>query len=626
MKVKIVNGLAGTGKTTYAINTYDTRESVFLAFTRNAAQAFADKAELSDDSFKTIHSFVSPFSKMVLQTGKLRDNKAFNVYCGLIPTLLTDVPRSDDMLHTIWGYSLDPPHAATIDYLHANRNRSDFVYNYDMILVYGLYALRKMNIGNPLPPGTKNLIVDEYQDVSRLQYEIIKELVRSGTVENLIFLGDANQRIFEFAIGDFALSSEVRKDFTDIEEITCVKDYRHTKELLSYIDIFAKERCARLAYNVPRSIKDVAGSVTFESSVETAISRYLSIGLQYKDITVISRTNRSCQNVALYIQEKLNYPVNAKFSIINCILEELSQSLATYIKSNVFCDFIKFIALCRLTGLNFDRGIKARIKLDELTADDKLILDNIKEKLDETVENLKNDKDSLRRLYAFKPLQMTLDHYANKNEDTAEFIATHKAELCGDNITYTLVADSLIRDYFSDILSKTKSAYVDIKNKKNGICVSTVHRYKGLENKAVIFCPEYNTNALPYSFENKDYASEENILYTAITRPLDHLCIVVKEKLERLHPSLYKLFPTVADMVECGLVNIANGCLSIPDTLLSWNDKICGLDFAKCSLDRSTVRDSMVLILKETNGGTNAFTLEYAKIGKDTVCFTNRQS
>lgn len=102
MKVKIINGLAGTGKTTYAINTYDTRESIFLAFTRNAAQAFADKAELSDDSFRTIHSFISPFAKKELTNGKLRDNKAFNKYCQLIPTLLLDVPYSDPLLRKIW--------------------------------------------------------------------------------------------------------------------------------------------------------------------------------------------------------------------------------------------------------------------------------------------------------------------------------------------------------------------------------------------------------------------------------------------------------------------------------------------------------------------------------------------
>ena len=624
MKVKIINGLAGTGKTTHAINTYDTRESIFLAFTRNAAQAFADKAKLSDDSFRTIHSFVSPFSKRILPpTGKLRDNKAFNVYCKLIPNLLTGVPYSDDMLHTIWGYSLEPPHATTIDYLHANRNRSDFVYNYEMILVYGLYALRK-TVGNPLAPEIKNLIVDEYQDVSQLQYEIIKELVRARTVENLIFLGDANQRIFEFAIGDFTLSNEIRKDFAEVEEITLTKDYRHTKELLSYIDIFATERCGRLAYKVPQSVKEVTGSVTFEGNIGSAISRYLSNGLQYKEITVISRTNKSCQNVALYIQEKLDYPVNVKFSIINCILEQLSQSLATYIKSKDFDDFIKFIALCRLTGLNFDRGIKARIKLGELTADDKLLLEKIKEKLDEIVALLESGKDSLQCLYAFKPLQITLDYYANKNEDTAEFIATHKAELSGDNITYTLVAESLIRDYFSDVLSKTETVSVDIKNKKNGICVSTVHRYKGLENKAIIFCPEYDTNALPYSFENKDYVSEENILYTAITRPLDHLSIVVKEKLECLYPSLYKLFPTVANMAECGLVNVTSGNLSIPNTPLLWSDKIHGLDFTKYSLDREVDRDNFVLILKEIGGGNNAFKLEYAKIGKDMVCFANQ--
>jgi hypothetical protein len=244
--------------------------------------------------------------------------------------------------------------------------------------------------------------------------------------------------------------------------------------------------------------------------------------------------------------------------------------------------------------------------------------------LDKVVELLENGRDSLNCLISFKPLQSTFAHYANKDEDTAEFIATTKEELSGENISYTIVAEALIREYFSDILSKVEKVSVNIKNRKNGICVSTVHRYKGLENTAVIFCPEYETNSHPYSIGNKCYESEENILYTAITRPLDHLCIVVTEKLENLHPSLYKLFPSVANMAECGLVDIADGNLNIPLSPLSWKDKIHGLDFTKYSLDRDTDRDSFVLILRETDGDKNVFRLESAEIRNKIVCFSNR--
>jgi len=622
LKVKIINGLAGTGKTTHAINTYDARESIFLAFTRNAAQAFADKAGLSDESFKTIHSFVSPFSKKILTNGALRDNKAFNKYLRLIPTMLPNVQPADNALHEIWGYSLNPPEPIAIDYLHANRNKSDFVYNFEMILVYGLYSLREQS-GNPLPPCVKNLIVDEYQDVSELQYQIIKELVRGGTVENLVFLGDANQRIFEFAIGEFTLSKAIREDFADVEEITLTKDYRHTKELLAYIDIFARDRCGRLAYKVPTSVKEAKGSVTFRRDIANAISQFLSDGLQCKDITVISRTNKSCYEVAKHIQEDLGYPVNAKFSVINCILQKLSEALATYIKAKTFDHFIKFIGLCRLTNVGFDRGIKARIKIGELTKNDEILLDRIREQLNEVVDLIESGEDSIKCLNQFKPLAVTLLFYANKDVDTAEFIATTTEELNGENISYTLVAEQLIQEYFSDIMSKTETVIVDIKNKKNGICVSTVHRYKGLENTAIIFCPEYKTNCLSYSLWNDDYESEENILYTAITRPLNSLCIVVNEQLGDLYPSLYKLFPTVADMAKCGLVNIADGNLSIPSTGLSWKDKIHGLDFNKYSLDRETSRDNLVLLLRKIDGENDIYRLEFTKIGSKTICFAN---
>ncbi|GHV36632.1 hypothetical protein FACS1894187_11560 [Synergistales bacterium] len=621
MKVTIINGLAGTGKTTLATSTYDSGESVFLAFTRNAAQAFADKAGVSDDSFRTIHSYIAPYAKNVLVSGSLRDNRAFKSYCKLIPTLIKDAPYSDDLLHEIWGYSNEVVHPQTVDYLHAHKDDKNFVYNYEMILIYGLYALRKQ-AANPLRPHIKNLIVDEYQDVSRLQYEIVKELVREDSIETLVFLGDANQRIFQFAIGDFELSKQVRIDFGEVEELTLKTDYRHTKELLSYIDTFAKQRCGRTAYEIPESAKANDGSVSFSTSIADAVNDLLSLGLLHKEITVISRTNRSCYNLALYIQEELKLPINAKFSLIDCILAKLSLSLGAYIKSGEFDDFVKLIGLCRLNGLGFDIGIKSRIKTGELTARDESLFEALQNQLDKVIDDIQDGKDFIAAVQSFKPLRNTFLHYANKDIDTAEFIATTKEELNGDNLSYTIVADLLIRDYFSDVLSGVESADIDIKSKKNGICVSTVHRYKGLENNAVVFCPEYETNSICYSLSNDDYLSEENILYTAITRPLDHLRIVVRGPLENLHPSLYKLFPHVADMEKCGLVSVLDGALSIPNTKLTWCDKIQDLDYAKYSLDRETHRDSFILLLKSIEG-KDGYRLESIKMGNRIITFVN---
>jgi superfamily I DNA/RNA helicase len=67
---------------------------------------------------------------------------------------------------------------------------------------------------NGLVPPTKVLVVDEFQDLTRTQFEIFKMWVRDGSFDHVIIAGDKYQSIYSFFGGDPRFFDEVDGDLT----------------------------------------------------------------------------------------------------------------------------------------------------------------------------------------------------------------------------------------------------------------------------------------------------------------------------------------------------------------------------------------------------------------------------
>jgi len=76
----------------------------------------------------------------------------------------------------------------------------------------------------------KHILVDEFQDINRIEYEFIKLLAGSG--ENLFIIGDPDQSIYEFRGADASLFFRIKEDFDDAVFITLTKDYRNPDYIL----------------------------------------------------------------------------------------------------------------------------------------------------------------------------------------------------------------------------------------------------------------------------------------------------------------------------------------------------------------------------------------------------------
>jgi len=73
------------------------------------------------------------------------------------------------------------------------------------------------------------VLVDEFQDTSELQYELLKLL---GTGENIFAIGDPNQSIYAFRGAGAAMFDHFREDFQNVQQINLTVNYRSVPEIV----------------------------------------------------------------------------------------------------------------------------------------------------------------------------------------------------------------------------------------------------------------------------------------------------------------------------------------------------------------------------------------------------------
>ncbi len=98
--------------------------------------------------------------------------------------------------------------------------------DYDDLLLDYLRYLKKAKM------GYKWVLVDEFQDVNDVQYEILKKFEKE--TRNINVIGDPNQSIYTFRGSVQSVFKRFELDFPDSERIFFDKNYRNSREIISF--------------------------------------------------------------------------------------------------------------------------------------------------------------------------------------------------------------------------------------------------------------------------------------------------------------------------------------------------------------------------------------------------------
>lgn len=371
----------------------------------------------------------------------------------------------------------------------------------------------------------EHMLLDEFQDTSILQYEILKPLINEITSGegifndgSFFFVGDVKQSIYRFRGGVSALFGEVVKEnSTKVEKL--LTNYRSQKEVIEFVNTSFINKIKNYSPQLVRAeanggyVEIIQNDGLLEETI-TQVKRLITLGANLNDIAILCATNGDGEAIKTALQdENIEVVTETTTKLIN---QRSVKSVLEYLKYLYFKEDIyrhNFFAL-------------AQQELQEIRAVDLnsvKLLDVIKKVIDEH-KLFGNDFHLIRFLSAvskYSDIEALLFEY--ERLDTA----AAASDLSGVRVLTVHKSKGLEYEHVivMDRLKKAPPARNSIIYEYDGIKLRNVYlRTKGRDE----LDPQYE-NAIS---KEKLLVREDslNALYVAFTRARENLIIVQKSK------------------------------------------------------------------------------------------------
>lgn len=389
----------------------------------------------------------------------------------------------------------------------------------------------------------KYILIDEFQDINRIQMNIIELL--ASPLNNIFVVGDDDQSIYGFRGARPEIMIEFKDYYPEAELIVLDVNYRSTQSIINVAGRVIENNKTRLDKCAhANNDKDFQPDIRkFRNQVEelkfvvSKIKEYENQGISLSEMAILVRNNSQIQEISSFLKNRKIEAESGKH------------------RSNIYNGMVAKDILSYVRGaLKFDGTYFNEDLIYVLNKPQRYISRQV-------VLSVNMNISAVRRIYSKNNIDSFLFHiemirklppqaalsYIRKGAGYEEYLRLYAIE---NNIPMSGLLKQLeqlvqecskfntLEQWINSIDSAQNSEGQNFGKKSSGeggtnnrINIMTMHSSKGLEFKAV-FIVDANQGIIPTSkaLRERDFEEERRLFYVAMTRAIDYLNIYAVEE------------------------------------------------------------------------------------------------
>ncbi|WP_270246699.1 ATP-dependent helicase [Coprococcus sp. AM11-30B] len=424
-------------------------------------------------------------------------------------------------------------------YEHQKKELKKFDFDDMLVQCYALFR-KKPEILQGWQKRFQYILIDEFQDINRVQYEVIRML--AAPRYNLFVVGDDDQSIYGFRGAKPELMLYMKQEFPSLRTISLTVNYRSTEFITGAAARVILHNDTRFYKRVQSfrgrgqnvHVQEVLDEQEEAQYVTEEIQKKLDQGIKPGEIAVLFRAAVQARMISEILSEH-HIPFEMRDYVTNFYRHFIVKDMMAYLQLAAGKrDRSLFLTICNrpLRYLARNSMENRQVNFEDLRkfyCDKDWMLDII-DQFDVDVRMMKNMAPYAAIQYIRKKIGYDdfLKEYAEKHQISWKQLMDVMAELeeRSKNFKSYDEWEIHIAKYTQELEEQQAKARKIKGERENKVQLMTIHSAKGLEFEDV-FVIHANEGEIPHQkAEKKDEIEEERrLFYVALTRAKNNLCI-----------------------------------------------------------------------------------------------------
>ena len=424
-------------------------------------------------------------------------------------------------------------------YEQQKKERKKFDFDDMLVQCYALFR-KKPEILQGWQKRFRYILIDEFQDINRVQYEVIRML--AAPRYNLFVVGDDDQSIYGFRGAKPELMLSMKREFPSLRTISLTVNYRSTEFITGAAARVILHNDTRFYKRIQSfrgrgqnvHVQEVLDEQEEAQYVTEEIQKKLDQGIQPGEIAVLFRTAVQARMISEILSEH-RIPFEMRDYVSNFYKHFIVKDIMAYLQLAAGKrDRSLFLTICNrpLRYLARNSMENRQVSFEDLRQFycDKDWMMDIIDQFDVDIRMMKNMAPYAAIQYIRKKIGYDdfLKEYAKKHQIPWEQLMDVMAELeeRSKNFKSYDEWEIHIAKYTQELEDQQAKARKIKGERENKVQLMTIHSAKGLEFEDV-FVIHANEGEIPHQkAEKKDEIEEERrLFYVALTRAKNNLCI-----------------------------------------------------------------------------------------------------